>query len=305
VISNNESAFVLAALTEELRVDGRAPLDMRAVKLTLGPQTGVAEVQIGHTRATACVTGDLVAPAPTRGNEGRLQFFVDVAPPTGGEPRSTDETVELARLLERGVRDARALDMEALCVVAGERCWSLRCDVHVLDHDGNITDASCLAAIAALAFFRRPDVTVVGDKVTIHSSSDRQPVPLALHHLPVSVSFAFFDAAAAAAAAATAAAGGGDASKSSSSADATKGKKDGGGGGDALFVVDPSAKEEMVCDAYLSLTLNQHREVCSIQKAGGAAVAPALLLRCTQVRVSCLTSFFWCVCVCVCFVVSV
>ncbi len=45
--------------------------------------------------------------------------------------------------------------------------WSIRVDIHFLDHDGNIIDAACIAAISALAHFRRPDVTVIGEEVTI------------------------------------------------------------------------------------------------------------------------------------------
>jgi exosome complex RNA-binding protein Rrp42 (RNase PH superfamily) len=50
-------------------------------------------------------------------------------------------------------------DTEALCVVAGERVWQLRVDVHILDHGGNLIDAAALAAIAALQHFRRPGVS--------------------------------------------------------------------------------------------------------------------------------------------------
>ena len=47
--------------------------------------------------------------------------------------------------------------------------WSIRVDIHFLDHDGNIIDAACIAAISALSHFRRPDVTVIGEEVTIVS----------------------------------------------------------------------------------------------------------------------------------------
>lgn len=39
----------------------------------------------------------------------------------------------------------------------------------LLDHDGNIVDCAGIAAIAALLHFRRPDVTVIGEEVTIVS----------------------------------------------------------------------------------------------------------------------------------------
>lgn len=38
--------------------------------------------------------------------------------------------------------------------------WHVKCDVHVLDHDGNLMDACALAALAALTVFRRPDVRI-------------------------------------------------------------------------------------------------------------------------------------------------
>jgi hypothetical protein len=53
-----------------------------------------------------------------------------------------------------------------------------------------------------LAFYAQPKEThlfifyheqVVGTKVTIHSVSERQPVPLAMHHVPIATTFAFFD----------------------------------------------------------------------------------------------------------------
>jgi exosome complex RNA-binding protein Rrp42 (RNase PH superfamily) len=55
------------------------------------------------------------------------------------------------------------------------------------------TDCANLATLCALLHWRRPDVTVVGDTVTIHSIQDKQPVPLAMHHIPVCLSFAFFN----------------------------------------------------------------------------------------------------------------
>ena len=54
--------------------------------------------------------------------------------------------------------------------------------------------AASLAANAALLSFRRPEATVSPDtqRVTVHSADVREPIPLALHHLPVAVTFGFF-----------------------------------------------------------------------------------------------------------------
>lgn len=42
-------------------------------------------------------------------------------------------------------------------------------DVHMLNHDGNLMDAASIAAITALCHFRRPDVGIQGDEVTVVS----------------------------------------------------------------------------------------------------------------------------------------
>lgn len=107
--------------------------------------------------------------------------------------RQTDEEVLVSRLIEKAMRRSRALDTEGLCIVAGEKVWSVRVDIHFLDHDGNLVDAACIAAITALLHFRRPDVTVVGEEVTIHTLEQRNPVPLSIHHIPICTTFAFFD----------------------------------------------------------------------------------------------------------------
>ena len=68
-----------------------------------------------------------------------------------------------------------------------------------MDYGGNIADACVISALGALAAHRRPQVTpeqVRGGhdvKIVTHSTSEREPLPLTLHHLPVSISFAVFE----------------------------------------------------------------------------------------------------------------
>ena len=50
--------------------------------------------------------------------------------------------------------------MDALCIVAWERVFAIRVDLKALSFDGNLGDCGALAAVAALASFRRPDVFV-------------------------------------------------------------------------------------------------------------------------------------------------
>jgi len=83
--------------------------------------------------------------------------------------RLSELEVIVSRLLEKALRRSRAIDTEGLCIIAGEKVWSIRVDIRVLDHEGNITDCACIAAIAALYHFRRPEYTIEDDEVTIVS----------------------------------------------------------------------------------------------------------------------------------------
>jgi exosome complex RNA-binding protein Rrp42 (RNase PH superfamily) len=47
-------------------------------------------------------------------------------------------------------RSAQVVDLAALVIIPGQLVWTLHLDVYCLNHDGNLTDAVFLAAMAAL-----------------------------------------------------------------------------------------------------------------------------------------------------------
>lgn len=59
-----------------------------------------------------------------------------------------------------------SVESSSLCF---SQVWQIRLDMHLLNHDGNITDAASIAGIVALCHFRRPDVSVQGEEVTVVS----------------------------------------------------------------------------------------------------------------------------------------
>ncbi|KAF2843890.1 hypothetical protein T440DRAFT_112280 [Plenodomus tracheiphilus IPT5] len=71
--------------------------------------------------------------------------------------RPTDAEVILSRILEKSIRRSNALDTESPYIIAGLKCFALHADVHIIDHDGRLIDASCIAIMAALQHFWRPD----------------------------------------------------------------------------------------------------------------------------------------------------
>ena len=73
----------------------------------------------------------------------------------------------MTRLLERCIKESKAVDTESLCIVAEEKVWGIRLDIRILNHEGNVADCASIAGLAALAHFRRPDVSLDGNKVTV------------------------------------------------------------------------------------------------------------------------------------------
>ncbi len=150
----------------------------------------------------------------------------------------------LSRILEKAIRRSRAIDTESLCIIAGAKCWSVRADVHILDSDGGVVDAACIAIMSALRHFRRPDVSVDGENVTIYTMAERVPVPLSIMHNPLCITFSFYH------------------------------------GGD-IFLLDATRTEERVREAEVILTVNNF-ELCQVAKLGGKALDAVVLLKCVN-----------------------
>ncbi|KAI8836589.1 ribosomal protein S5 domain 2-type protein [Chytridium lagenaria] len=189
--SKNEKDFVYQALQDGIRWDGRKLLDYRNVKIIFGPDYGRVEALLGKTRVLANVSAEIERPLANNPNEGFVTFttsFSPMASPTFETGRPSEEEVLVSRLLEKALKRTRAIDTEGLCIISGEKVWSIRIDIHVLDHEGNILDCACIAAVTALLHFRRPDISVDGDVVTV-----RNPIPLSVHHIPICITFGLFD----------------------------------------------------------------------------------------------------------------
>uniref|UniRef100_A0A8D0UP83 Exosome complex component RRP45 n=1 Tax=Sus scrofa TaxID=9823 RepID=A0A8D0UP83_PIG len=231
------------------RLDGRQTYDYRNIKISFGTDYGCCIVELGKTRVLGQVSCELVSPKLNRATEGILFFNLELsqmAAPAFEPGRQSDLLVKLNRLLERCLRNSKCIDTESLCVVAGEKVWQIRVDLHLLNHDGNIIDAASIAAIVALCHFRRPDVSVQGDEVTLYTPEERDPVPLSIHHMPICVSFAFFQQG-------------------------------------TYLLVDPNEREELVMDGLLVIAMNKHREICTIQSSGGIMLLKDQVLRCSKI----------------------
>ncbi len=83
-----------------------------------------ATVQLGSTRVTAVISAELEAPYNNAPTEGTLRFNVELSPmasPAFEPGRPGEDAIEIGRLVERALKQSRAVDVEALCVLAGRK----------------------------------------------------------------------------------------------------------------------------------------------------------------------------------------
>lgn len=79
-ISNNEREFLLSALREEVRLDGRAFDQFRPIDLVLGDEYGVADVRVGKTRVLVRVSAEVVVPYVDRKFDGIFTIATELSP---------------------------------------------------------------------------------------------------------------------------------------------------------------------------------------------------------------------------------
>ncbi|KAG5981412.1 hypothetical protein E4U55_002970 [Claviceps digitariae] len=254
--SLSERTFLTKALQEGLRLDNRKFEQFRPIELSFGDDYGVVDVKCGKTRVTVKVSAEVTVPFTDRPFDGIFSIASELSPmvaPSFEVNRPTEQEVLLSRMLEKTIRRSGALDTESLCLIAGQKCWSVRADVHVLSHDGNLLDVSCLAVIAALRHFRKPESSMEGETLTVYTPAEREPVPLSWLHSPFCVTFSFF----------------GEGNSSASEVGET-------------VLLDATWLEEQLRVSSCTFSLNKHGEICQVSKLGGADVDAPVFVRCAQ-----------------------
>ncbi|XP_013106521.1 exosome complex component RRP45 isoform X2 [Stomoxys calcitrans] len=247
-LSTCEKNFIIQAIKQNQRLDGRKNDEFRNIKIHYGADWGSVMVALGETKVLGQVSSELGEPKATRPNEGMFYINVELGPmaaPHFESGRNCELTVQINRTLERTFKDSKSLDLESLCITAEERVWILRVDLNVLNHEGNLIDCCSIATLCALMHYRRPEVSIIEDDVVIHKESEKDPLPMVMHHYPVCVSYCTFD----------------------------EGR---------IAVADPTVIEERTSDSQMIFGINSFRELCCLNLGGSSLTSSALLLQCSK-----------------------
>ncbi|MEX2739530.1 MAG: exosome complex protein Rrp42 [Candidatus Wukongarchaeota archaeon] len=197
VTSAIEREHISSLLVHGKRIDDRGLFEFRNIEVEVSPiekAEGSAQVVLGGTKVVAGVKVDVGPPFSDTPNKGVLTCNAELTPiasPFFESGPPDEQTVELARVVDRGIRESKAVDLEKLVLIPGEKVRVCFVDVYVLDYDGNLFDASEIAASVALMAAKVPEVEVNEDTGEITVLDKKQLLPIS--NIPVSATFAKID----------------------------------------------------------------------------------------------------------------
>src|SRR3989344_5941428 len=185
---NDESRGHLLRLFESnIRLDGRKFTDYRPVKVetnVINTAEGSARVIIGKTDVIVGVKMEVMEPYPDTPNEGSIMVGAELLPLSSPEFElgpPGQKAIELARVVDRGIRESKCIDFKKLCITEGEKAWMIVIDICTINDAGNLLDASSLAAIAALRNTTFPEYK--DDKIDYKKKTNKK---LDLKDIPLS-----------------------------------------------------------------------------------------------------------------------
>lgn len=188
IMSHIRRDVMNSTLEKGMRFDGRKFTDVRPIDVQMGvikTAEGSALAKVGQTMVLAANKFDVVKPFADRPTEGVMVTNAELLPlasPTF-EPGPPDErSIELARVVDRAIRSAEIVDINSFFVET-DKVLGLYTDLYVLNHDGNFTDAACIAATAAMMNTKLPKIE--GGKIVRGEYSG----PLNPARLPLTTSF--------------------------------------------------------------------------------------------------------------------
>ncbi|MET1160702.1 MAG: exosome complex protein Rrp42 [Thermoprotei archaeon] len=234
IIPSIKRDTILKLLKRGERIDGRKLEDYRRIKVVINPipkAEGSALVKLGNTVIMSGIKLEVGTPYSDRPNEGVLQVhaeFVPLASPTF-EPGPPDENaIEVARVIDRSLREPRVIKLEDLVIVPGKRVWVIFNDLYLLDHDGNIIDAGMLSSILALNNTLIPSLIIESEEnIKVDREKREKPLPLNLNVVTVTIGII-----------------------------------------DEYLLVDPTLEEELLLDSRLIFAVDENNRIVGFQKTG-------------------------------------
>ncbi|MFQ6025748.1 MAG: exosome complex protein Rrp42 [Nitrosopumilaceae archaeon] len=184
---------ILRLLQREARTDGRAFDEPRPITIETGlisKAEGSAKVKLGDTEVLTGVKIQPDKPFPDLGDKGIFICTAEVLPiadPTAEPGPPNEDVIELARVVDRGIRETEMIDLGQLVLEENKSVVGLFVDNSIINSDGNLFDACSYASVAALLSCMVPKYEIQ-DSVPVLIEGEKSKPPI--NTIPVSVTMA-------------------------------------------------------------------------------------------------------------------
>ncbi|MFX1374879.1 MAG: exosome complex protein Rrp42 [Promethearchaeota archaeon] len=168
IVSRIEKNYIKSNLKKEERIDGRGLWEYRDFKVksdTIASAEGSADVSLGDTRIITGLKYEIGEPFPDLPDEGVCTLMAELLPlasPLFERGPPDEQSIELARVVDRGIRHADCVQTKKLCIKEKEAVYILFVDMYVINHDGNLIDAGGVSALTTLISAHLPE-GIIGD----------------------------------------------------------------------------------------------------------------------------------------------
>ncbi|MHA1377808.1 MAG: exosome complex protein Rrp42 [Candidatus Helarchaeota archaeon] len=251
IISEIERSHINSLAKKNQRIDGRTFEQFREISLETGviqKAEGSARVKLGKTEIIAGIKVSIGPPFPDTPDRGVITVNAELTPlasPTFEPGPPNEISVEVARVVDRGIRHSEIVNYKNLALIPGEKVFIIFIDLYILSYDGNMFDCGTLAAVAALLTAKIPKTKIdpINNEVKVVSNPDSKDdwLSLPIDTRAVSVTIAKI--------------------------------------GDNLLI-DPIENECRVMDARMTITVNESQIICSIQKGESGAFTQDEIKKC-------------------------
>lgn len=153
---------IMELLEEGKRIDGRAFDEYRPISIEVGvipKANGSARVRLGDSEVVCGIKIQPDRPFLDVGDKGIFICTAELLPlshPTVETGPPNESVIELARVVDRGIRESHMIDLTQLVIKKDESVVGVFADNVVVDYDGNLFDACSYAATSAALSAQMP-----------------------------------------------------------------------------------------------------------------------------------------------------
>ena len=236
IISKIERDYIISNLKKEERIDERGLWEYRKFQIksdVIASAEGSSDVSLGETRIITVLKNEVGTPyqdLPDKGVCTVMAELLPIASPLFERGPPDEQSIELARVVDRGIRHADCVQTQKLCIKEKVSVYILFVDMYVINYQGNLIDTGAVSALTTLLSAHIPEGIWNEEKGEAEWTGKYFTGKNIVNELPLAITYGKID--------------------------------------DIVFL-DPSLPEELVSEGKISISVTEDK-ITSIQKSGAA-----------------------------------